>query len=320
MRRAAVGFALIGFLLGSSSASAWNDKGHMAVAYIAYKGLTPQEQSRVFQLLSAHPDFKRLSTLAGPTTAPEYRLRVFLHAATWPDLIRGDHRFYDETDPHATPKTGPKSFPDMKVHKPWHYKDIGFTTDGTPVPEPDEVNAGTQIREFRARIGDPNVSRPHRAYYLSWLEHLVGDVHQPMHCVSRFSADLRFGDRGGNSVKVEPFAMPEAVGPFSSATNLHSFWDGVLGASTSLTAIKKLAGEAMKTTPTESVGDLDEAGWVRESFEHARLTAYTPLHTAPQDTLPTITETYFRDARALALARVHLAGHRLAAVIKAALK
>jgi hypothetical protein len=39
-----------------------------------------------------------------------------------------------------------------------------------------------------------------KSYDLAWLEHLVGDVHQPPHAVSRFTHEAPAGDRGGNSV------------------------------------------------------------------------------------------------------------------------
>src|ERR1700758_3364100 len=50
-----------------------------------------------------------------------------------------------------------------------------------------------------------------------WLMHMVGDIHQPLHCLTRVSATHPDGDRGGNLVLLN--------GP---AKNLHFFWDDVL--------------------------------------------------------------------------------------------
>ena len=38
------------------------------------------------------------------------------------------------------------------------------------------------------------------SYDLPWLVHLTGDVHQPLHCTSRFTKPQPHGDQGGNLV------------------------------------------------------------------------------------------------------------------------
>src|SRR6202008_1061278 len=107
--------------------------------------LAPGERDRVFEILEAHPDFAAIRALAGSPRGADYRVLVFAHAARWPDLIRDDPRFYDETDPAATPTALLPGFPDMAKHRRWHFKDLGFTTDGTPFGPPDRVNAESAI-------------------------------------------------------------------------------------------------------------------------------------------------------------------------------
>jgi len=41
-----------------------------------------------------------------------------------------------------------------------------------------------------------------KSYDLTWLIHLVGDVHQPLHCVARITKGDPEGDKGGNDVKL----------------------------------------------------------------------------------------------------------------------
>jgi len=78
----------------------------------------------------------------------------------------------------------------------------------------------TQIAAFRAVLAstssDPNLDKL-KSYDLSWLLHLVGDVHQPLHSTTRVSTTKPDGDDGGNGVKL------------TSPANLHTFWDDVLG-------------------------------------------------------------------------------------------
>ena len=41
-----------------------------------------------------------------------------------------------------------------------------------------------------------------KSYDLSWLLHLVGDVHQPLHASTRVSSTDPGGDAGGNLLKL----------------------------------------------------------------------------------------------------------------------
>jgi S1/P1 Nuclease len=70
----------------------------------------------------------------------------------------------------------------------------------------------------------------------AWNEkgHLVGDIHQPLHCVALKSTEYPEGDRGGNSIRIRIASSP---------TNLHSFWDGLLGRGLTAGAIGKDVAE-----------------------------------------------------------------------------
>src|ERR1043166_6837010 len=67
-----------------------------------------------------------------------------------------------------------------------------------PVPVP---NAQTRITDFRAVLASDSPDLL-KSYDLSWLLHLVGDVHQPLHCASLVSHAKPDGDSGGNGVKL----------------------------------------------------------------------------------------------------------------------
>lgn len=58
-----------------------------------------------------------------------------------------------------------------------------------------------------------------QSYALRLLIHYFGDVHQPLHCLSRVDGTYPAGDRGGNM-----FNIPNHY----SADNLHSVWDAVI--------------------------------------------------------------------------------------------
>lgn len=88
-----LGAVALTLLILSMPAQAWNGKGHMTVAHIAYTNLDPAVRQRVDTLLESHPDFARLREFAGAPNSPNYRLIIFMNASTWPDSIRNDSRF-----------------------------------------------------------------------------------------------------------------------------------------------------------------------------------------------------------------------------------
>lgn len=51
------------------------------------------------------------------------------------------------------------------------------------------------------------------------LIHYVGDIHQPLHTVSRFTKDFPNGDMGGNL-----FMLKES----ENVTELHALWDSTI--------------------------------------------------------------------------------------------
>src|SRR5436305_9732449 len=144
-------------------AAAWNDAGHMTIAAVAYQNLTPEVRTRVDALLRQHPDFAKLAKgLAADD--PGFGLKVFMKASTWPDFIRNDPRFFDDLKTGVTPTPLLPGFPDMKVHKNWHYRDEGISFDGTATKPPDAVNALTQIVAVRSALGNPSVPASVQAY------------------------------------------------------------------------------------------------------------------------------------------------------------
>jgi hypothetical protein len=55
---------------------------------------------------------------------------------------------------------------------------------------------------------------------LRLLLHYYGDIHQPLHCASRYTLDqFPDGDRGGNEFKLKNHYK---------ASNLHALWDSVI--------------------------------------------------------------------------------------------
>jgi len=300
MRKAALLAAALAAL--ATPAFAWNNHGHMVVAAVAWEELTPRARQRAGALLAFNPSYPEWT--AGVPDADKARV-AFLRAATWPDAIRAAPGYQrDEiaaSGPLASRNIG---YADTLVHPYWHYRDEPFSPDGTALKPPEVPNAQTQIRAFRRTLRSKAPDAV-KAYDLVWLEHLVGDVHQPLHATARFTHDGLDGDRGGNSVK-----LCDTPG---CRDNLHSLWDGALGRNDTVEAATA-AAQALPRAPDAQARVRDERAWLAESFTIAQGSVYAgPI--GPALGPYTATEAYRQTAREVARGRVALAGRRLAALI-----
>src|ERR1041384_2115973 len=92
-----------------------------------------------------------------------------------------------------------------KAIRPWHYIDFPFKPEGEPpsiqVVQPPRENIVTAIVE-NERIMLSGSESARRGIALSWLFHLIGDIHQPLHAAQLFSREYPDGDRGGIEVCV----------------------------------------------------------------------------------------------------------------------
>jgi hypothetical protein len=301
--------------LATCQSPAWDSYGHMEVAYITYQNLTPQTQTRVNELIKLNPDYSEWAAWV-PTTASkaDKNMMIFMIAATWPDEIKsaagyvndGSHNG-DRPDGSSDPSAN-KGYSDKLRHKYWHFIDTPFTTDGTsPLPAVPDPNAQERIALFRGVLGS-NSDDALKSYDLVWLLHLVGDVHQPLHCTTRVSVNDQQGDSGGNGVSL-------------SSGNLHSYWDDLLGTGTPKGALKSVIrnGKKLPSPDSSKAAISDEKVWINESFQAAQQTVYQPP-VGPGDGPFSLNSSYKTGAKKLAQERIALAGIRLANLINSNLK
>jgi hypothetical protein len=108
-----------------------------------------------------------------------------------------------------------KDYPDFK-------EDMHNITEHIP----DIVNwlsdkGGYQESDTYATVLKNNYNNETRArsYALRLLIHYMGDVHQPLHALSRINPEFPAGDRGGNSFPLKNHY---------SIAELHAAWDSVI--------------------------------------------------------------------------------------------
>ena len=313
MKRTSYLCAILVVLFAQGSIRAWSGPGHAAVAVMAYRELAanPALRTKLTDLLKGHPAFNawKQEFDAKKSTFPaglDLGMFLFIRASTWPDAIRGTH------DPKLKPFDHPN----------WHFVDYPltpptFATGPSPAPA-DDVLFG--IAQSAETLANKNAARVQRAASLSWLIHLVGDLHQPLHGATLISAGFPApdGDRGGNKFLIVQNAEQKK---HKQTTKLHSFWDGRLGADqvpdpvqAVLDAKMLKATHARSSLSELSAGD-DVTLWSFESRDEAVKDVYRFKNTmlVRKAVLPF---GYVTASHVVARRRLALAGYRLSDQVK----
>lgn len=284
--------------------SAWHARGHMLVAAIAWDNLDEGSRSSVTGILQGHPEFSRNWQAQYVDHENDVTLGKFLmmQASLWPDQIKR------------------RNHPDFRYNRaPWHYityemrkaaGDSGMISTDTNLEPNRKGDVLTAIDRARWMLAQPSTSKEEKAVYLCWLIHLIGDIHQPLHCASLFNdTDLTTGDKGGNMIYIKP----NTVG-----IKLHTFWDGLPGSSKNIRTTTNTAKVIARKNPKSGFGQLYVNNPRRWSYESLNLAAKV-VHLDGQLTVTTDKENavkppedYTKNSKKVALRLVVLSGYRLA--------
>ena len=318
MRNAIMVSGLLALGLVTNRAAAWDDFGHMQVAALAYPKLSNMARKRAAELLKKNPRYENW-TAGFPEKERDHV--AFVAAATWADGIKNDPAYTDDIPPKEPSASQNIGYADMLRHAYWHFIDRPFSPDATTLLEPAVPNIQTQIHAFVAALGDPNVSDEIKSYDLSWLLHLVGDVHQPLHCASRFEKVDPHGDFGGNTVQLQGHRHPNICDDprfclKPPSPSLHIFFDGITGNSCCVSEGVEAAKHLPAADPHQSE-ILDEGIWVQEGFDLAQSAVYVAPIGVGHGPF-TVDAAYANAALELGRKRIALAGARLAQVLNAA--
>ncbi|MYI01718.1 MAG: S1/P1 nuclease [Gammaproteobacteria bacterium] len=313
---------LAGLTVFGAPVAAWDSVGHRVSAQVAVEYLDPGVRERLVAILRGHPRFTEdfLEQVPGfIDTGDELEFDAWLlgQAAFWPDIARGLPRAER-----------------ARYHRGnWHYIDGAWLRDAATAqgnvyvgidPFPDIAGpAGEAIRDesdvdnvvvaldYNMRLlADPATEAGQRAVALCWVLHLAGDIHQPLHTGSLFSAQLfESGDAGGNGIE-------------TSEGNLHAVWDRALREQGILDSVDSItdALQSMDLSEIESE-PLDWTAWMHES--RALMTSVAYPETVEREILAAertgrdmreieLSEDYLAEMRRLSEQRLGLAGLRIA--------
>lgn len=256
---------------------AWDSVGHRLSAAVALEFISAETRDKLLKILTAHPRYEQdfvqqIPDYVDQSNAEQLAQWLLGQAAYWPDIARG------------LPDAAERRF-----NRPnWHYIDGAWVRDSAmqqgnvyvgidPFPpvqgqasgmidtEAEADNVVTALDYNTLILSDPDRSADERAVALCWVLHLMGDIHQPMHTGSLYSADIfASGDLGGNQIPV-------------GERNLHSMWDRALrefGVADSLPDV--LASVSGFSAPRIEGVASDWTAWLAESRQLLQAVVYTP--------------------------------------------
>jgi hypothetical protein len=270
-----------------SAAYSWWDAGHKTIAEIAYTDLTPEAKESVDEIVKAFHAHN-----------PSYK--TFGDLATWPDHLEMAEKAFLYTD--------------------LHFIVLPFDSDGTLSKEKlnelqafSEKGALASIQKAKEVLSSSKASMTAKFWALSYLAHVVADLHQPLHCCTRFSKEMPEGDFGGNLHKIMPLKG-------ISAKNLHQLWDSGAGLLPTLSGkeqvdsklISLFASKILEEMPKNTLEEkaiLDPSVWVGESHHIAKEHVYT-LKVGGQPS-----KEYVLASQAIAKKRIALASYRLSGML-----
>lgn len=295
---------------------AWSGDGHQQIADIAWTKLTPTAKAKIEKILNAgEPKFQ-----VGANGVRD----AFRYSATFCDYMKNKNdTIFEDIIPTMNSRFNANVASlgnEGSRCKTWHYYDEPIRYQGAK-PEIDPSNADVALRlsiNELAKLNKGGLSDLKTAcWWLYWIEHVTGDLHQPLHCVSNYEANAK-GDAGGNKVKIE-----KAEG--SGNSNLHSLWDGGIGRAVAedrkagldpnVEKVSERWAMDSKLQPTAAqVNDLMPINWILNGAKLADTVVYRLSNGSKPD------GKYLADETALCRKQAVLAGFRLAAILNKALE
>lgn len=286
----------------AGSTFAWDEVGHKVTAYIAWQRMTPEVREKVVKILLSAPEDSQIATFYlpyGSRSVESRRREYFMLMATWADIVRD------------------KAFPIRAKnydHGDWHYNNTfwKFENGGAVMIDnmPKTGFAMDKLADFSALIRS-SAPDAEKAVAIAWLEHLIGDMHQPLHASGKVAPSTPEGDRGGNGYLLTPKGTPR-----DKQENLHWFWDSIIvrnfpnNDKCDADYIDPIAQDIIRLFPADKFKDKmlpgDFEAWKKESVKFATTEVYRGVEffESPSDK-------YKKKALEIAQERLALAGYRM---------
>jgi len=147
-----------------------------------------------------------------------------------------------------------RSNPDFRKYNPWHYANMPLNITYANSKKSSKGDIVQAIKLSKSKLKDNDVSFEEKAFYLRYLVHLIGDIHQPLHVG-------RGEDRGGNDIKVKWFG---------DDSNLHRVWDTNMIDNYQM-SYTELSSHLLLSFSSENIELLSENEWIDESQNKVKI-------------------------------------------------
>lgn len=312
------------------NAKAWDHPGHMATAAIAFaeiKRERPELIEKIGLLMLKHPDPAPFWVAAEESHGNERTRRMFIQGSRWPD----DARWTAQDRPawHSA------RWAVIAEDAPPKTRELAQSRGGTAVGQ-----AIQALTLNAAVMTDPESKPNERALALTWVLHIMGDLHQPLHTADLFSKQYPTGNpAGGMGYVADPMA--------NAGVQLHLLWDSHTRRSVRLKDVDEYARDIVEQFPRSALSELqpyqgpgDFIKWARESYQVAadwayeidtmpdpepdpdkvvqKIVKYILTGASPVEGAPAVPTKYWERLQEVATRRLALAGYRIADLILAA--
>ena len=319
------------FILCPCLVQAFDHPSHMTTAAIAFQEIerrNPELIEKLGLLFMVHPDASAFWVAAGDPRGADRAKRMFIEGVRWADDNKGS--VYDRPTWHSA------RWAIIAENAPPEARAAAEARKGRPAGQAIEALILNYIM-----MSSAETSPAERALSLSWLLHLVGDIHQPLHVSDQFSKDFP----AGNAAGTQEYVM-DPVGKMPIP--LHLLWDSNIYRSTEWKDVEQNARELRKKYPRsafpevkglEGPGDFEK--WARESYAVAvdfaygygiktvsdpdkdtdpdkavkKMVAYIVHGIPPLEEAPPLPDEYWEKLQQVVQRRITLAGYRIADLV-----
>jgi hypothetical protein len=300
---------LIIFLIFTTTpliANAWNYVGHVIIAQIAYNNLTPKAKQKADTL--ANIIYNNLPLYQQNILDKNfYNAATFAKIAELPDVWRNNNLLEIFLNNNALPPLHLLLY-SLVPTKDLHYSNLPYP-QGSHCQDIGPFNVVWGINKLTDTF-QYTKSENAQAVLMVLEEHYIGDIHQPLHTISRYNA-MCVNDEGGND-----FCLKYNNHKDRCSKNLHQLWDSGVGYIKQHANIQSDAYELQRVYPLSQfkndLNDNNPMDWAKSNYAYANF-----IYNLDEGAKPSAE--YYRQGQLISKKQMALAGYRLAKVINSEL-
>ncbi len=289
-------------LLFPITAFAWDYTGHVVIAQIAYNNLTPVAKQKADILANIIynnlPEYQQ-----NKIDRYYYNASTFAKIAELPDVWRKDNLGTIFSNNGAIPPLSILFYSDVPT-RGLHFIDEPYSAS-SQCDDIKPFNVVWAVNKLESSF--KNTQNPHtQAVEMVLEEHYIGDIHQPLHTISRVDNSCLY-DGGGNEFCVKWNSSQDHC-----SKSLHQLWDSAVGYLNLRENVQSIAYALEQIYPesefNNELKDDNPSDWAKANYQYADFIYSLQVGQG-------VTPEYYQKGQSIAKKQLALAGYRLANVI-----